>query len=52
MSQKQEIKGRKADFTKCIPEAMEKAKFRLWLKKSGKDKILEAFNDLKNIKNE
>lgn len=52
MSLKQKNKGGKTDFKKCIPEAMEKAKFRLWVKKSGKDKILEAFNDLKNNKNE
>jgi hypothetical protein len=52
MSQKQKNKGGKTDFKKCIPETIRIAKLKIWAKKNGKDKILEAFNDLKNNKNE
>ena len=36
------------DFEECIPDAMEKAQYWLWLKKSGKEKIFEAFNEVRD----
>lgn len=36
------------DFKKCIDEAEGKALYWLWLKKSGKEKVTDAFNDLRD----
>ena len=38
----------KENFEKCIPEAVKKAKYWSWLKKSGKEKVFDAFNDVRN----
>lgn len=40
------------DFKKCIDEAEEKALHWLWLKKTGKEKVVEAFNDMRDKINE
>ncbi|KKN90750.1 hypothetical protein LCGC14_0223330 [marine sediment metagenome] len=36
------------DFKDCIDEVEKKALYWLWLKKSGKEKVIEAFNDLRD----
>lgn len=40
------------EFKRCIDEAEKKALHWLWLKKSGKDKVIDAFDDLRNKINE
>jgi len=36
------------DWKNCLDEAEQKALYWLWLKKSGKEKVTDAFNDLRN----
>jgi len=36
------------DYKKCVDEAEEKALYWLWLKKTGQEKVFEAFNDVRD----
>ncbi len=42
----------KEDFKDCIDEAEKKALYWLWLKKTSKEKVTDAFGDMRNKINE
>ncbi len=43
-----ELGNSRANFEKCIPEAVKKAKYWSWLKEPSKKKVFDAFNDVRN----